>query len=137
MNKLIEIETLPLIPDAPVYQEDLDRIKAKRSSNGADVNCMVDNLAAAMARRGVLENGQPISLQARHIVIGAKIPWSTLQDFMTGKEDKTRVQMTGESLLNLITFLECSCDWLCFGIGEDTETLVKFKDLNKEQVRSA
>jgi hypothetical protein len=105
------------------------------------INCMNDNLASAMARRGVFEDGQWVPMQVKHIIVNTNIPWGTIMGWVYGYDPKekkgVRSQLTDENLYALIVYLECTVDWLCYGIGTDNETLVKFKDLAKDQSKSA
>lgn len=77
-------------------------------------NVLQENLALAMDKRGI---------EAKDIINNTNIPWGTLMGWIYGD---VKSQHAGEHLLNLITYLNCTSDWLCFGIGEDDMDIGKF-----------
>ena len=111
-------ETIPMFKDLPI-----DNPKVKEEE---PANCLNENLALAMTRRGI---------QVSDIVKGTKIPWGTIMGWVYGKNKGVKAQLADENLLNLVTYLECTVDWLCFGIGEDDRELVKFKEVKKDDLQ--
>src|SRR5690554_2441019 len=100
---------LALFENLPVYQEDLEKIRAKKKS----INCLQEMLLELMEERSV-------SLARIHKETG--IPFSTLMDWHNGE---SKSQMLEENILKLARYFNVSLEYLCFGIGSDEEAYGK------------
>lgn len=102
----IVIPETTLIPDLPVYQDDLAKIKAKKPQ----VNALQEI---------VIEIMNELGLKDVEVVKETKIPFTTFYDWVSGQ---TRTQLADENLLKLFVFFrekmpDLTLEYLIYGTG--------------------
>jgi hypothetical protein len=105
-------ETLPLIPDLPVYQEDLDRLKEKRPK----VNQLQEMVIELMNKRG---------LRDADIIKATGIPWGTWHGWISGD---VNAQMADKNLFKIFKFFNVHLEYLLYGVGSDEPAYEQFPD---------
>lgn len=100
-------EVVPMFEDLPVYQEDLDKIKAKKPK----VNALQEI---------VIEIMNELGLKDADIIKGTTIPWPTWHGWITGD---VKCQLVDNNLQELYRFLkllmpDLTLEYLCFGTGK-------------------
>lgn len=110
---MMQIEQTVML-ELPVYQEDLDKIKAKKPK----FNCLQDQFIELLNSRKV---------ELAEVQRATKIPWGTLQGWYAGD---VNCQMADGNLLALARFFNVTVDYLVYGIGDDTPAYEKID--NKE-----
>lgn len=117
-QKAKEILQQALIDNLPVYQEDLDKIKAKKPK--------VNNLQEI-----VIELMNERKLKDVDVIKGTGIPWGTWMGWINGE---VKAQLADENLLKLARFFNVHLEYLCFGVGSDEPA---FNDFENETEKPA
>jgi hypothetical protein len=117
------MKNMNLILDLPVYQEDLERYKAKRIRKHGQTNCMQEQILDFMLA---------FKLKDADMIEGTGIPWGTWHPIITGE---TEAPLADKNLLSLWQFMnqfaKVSFEWLLYGIGE-MEPLPVVKEENSK-----
>lgn len=99
-------EIIPMFDELPVYQEDLDKIKAKKPR----VNCLQEI---------VIELMDDLDLRDSDIIKGTNIPWPSFHGWITGD---VNCQLADKNLLSLFQFFKAripdlTLEYMIYGTG--------------------
>lgn len=123
------IETVPMFADLPVYQDDLDRIKAKKKRVNALQEMLIELMNGDLDENGKLVPGGRKPTSLADVQKGTNIAWGTLHGWYKGD---VSAQLADENLLKLAQFFNVSLEYLCFGIGDDSKAFEKFEPVKAE-----